>query len=139
MKTIGWAMAAALAACAAPALAGDLTVRLEGVGDQGGQVLVSLQTREQFMKPAGANGTFGDAVAGTQTFTVRGVAPGEYAVMVMHDANSDWQMQYGPDRKPAEGWAMSGPAGNGARPTFETTKIVVPADGGEVTLRMVYP
>lgn len=137
-KTIGWVMAAALTVCAAPAMAGDLTVHLEGVSAQGGQMLVSLQTREQFMKPAGANGAFGDAVAGTQTFTVRDVAPGEYAIMVMHDANSDWQMQYGPDRKPAEGWAISGKSGS-ARPTFETARIVVPAEGGEVTLRMVYP
>ncbi len=139
MKTIGCVAAMALLASAAPALAGDLTVKLEGVSAQGGQMLVSLQTRDQFMKPAGANGAFGEAVAGTQTFTVRGVAPGEYAVMVMHDANSDWQMQYGPDRRPAEGWAISGPAASGTRPTFDTARIVVPEGGAEVTLRMVYP
>lgn len=136
-KTIACILAAALTAAAAPALAGDLTVTLEGVSNDGGQMLVSLQTRDQFMKPAGANGAFGDATPGTATFTVRDVAPGEYAVMVMHDANSDWQMQYSADRKPAEGWAISGnPA---TRPTFDTAKIVVPAEGGQVTLRMVYP
>lgn len=138
-KTIGWIMAAALTACAAPAMAGDLTVKLEGVSNQGGQMLVSLQTRDQFMKPAGANGAFGEATPGTGVFTVRNVAPGEYAVMVMHDANSDWQMQYGADRKPAEGWAISGDPKHATRPTFDTAKIVVPADGGEITLRMVYP
>ena len=139
-RTIGMIMAAALTACAAPAFAGDLTVTLEGVSGQGGQMLVSLQTRDQFMKPAGANGAFGAATEGTDTFVVRNVQPGEYAVMVMHDANSDWQMQYGADRKPLEGWAMSGDIkAGGGKPTFEQARIVVPADGGAVTLRMVYP
>lgn len=144
MKTtqgaIGMIMAATLAACAGPAFAGDLAVTLEGVSDQGGQMLVSLQTRDQFMKPAGANGAVGPATPGTDVFVVRNVQPGEYAVMVMHDANSDWQMQYGADRKPLEGWAMSGEAGAlRGKPTFEQARIVVPADGGAVTLRMVYP
>jgi uncharacterized protein (DUF2141 family) len=139
MKTIGWIMAAALTACAAPAFAGDVTVTLNGVQAKGGQMLISLQTRDQFMKPAGAAGTFGDATPGTGTFVVHDVAPGEYAVMVMHDANSDWQMQFGPDRKPLEGWAMSGSGDMARKPTFDQVKITVPADGGAVSLDMVYP
>jgi uncharacterized protein (DUF2141 family) len=132
-------LAAALTVAAAPAFAGDLTVTLTGVQDKGGQMLVSLQSRDQFMKPAGANGAFGQATPGTQTFTVRGVDAGEYAVMVMHDADSDWQMAYGPDRKPTEGWAMSGKADDSRKPTFDEVKITVPADGGGVTIPMVYP
>lgn len=139
MKTIGWALAAAITACAAPAFAGDLSVTLTGISDQGGQMLVSLQSKEQFMKPAGANGAYGPATPGSANYVVRNVQPGEYAVMVMHDANSDWQMQYGPDHKPAEGWAMSGDAPDAKKPTFDQVKITVPADGGAVTLQMVYP
>lgn len=139
MRIIGWAMAAAITVCAAPAFAGDLTVTLTGVSNAGGQMLVSLQTKDQFMKPAGANGTFGAAVPGTQTFVVRNVPAGDYAVMVMHDADSDWQMAYGPDRKPLEGWTMSGKIDPAHKPTFDGTKISVPSDGGEVTLQMVYP
>ena len=134
MKTIGWVMAAALAALSAPALAADVTVTLEGVSGQGGQMMVSLQNKDQFMKPEGASGAFGDAQAGTQTFVVQNVEPGEYAVMVLHDVNSNWTM----DRAAGEGWAISGPAPTG-RPTFEQARIVVPADGGAVTLRLVYP
>jgi len=139
MKIIGWAMSAAIAAFAAPAFAGDLTVTLTGVSDAGGQMVVSLQTRDQFMKPAGVNGAFGAAVPGTQTFIVRNVPAGDYAVMVMHDADSDWQMAYGPDRKPREGWTMSGKVDPAHKPTFDATKITVPADGGAVTLPMIYP
>jgi uncharacterized protein (DUF2141 family) len=139
MKTIGWILAAGLAASAAPALAGDLTVTLEGVSDQGGEMLVSLQTRELFMKPAGVNGAYGAAAAGTDTFTLHNVEPGEYAVVVMHDANSDRQMQFGPDGKPAEGWAMSGDRPAAGKPTFDQARVIVPAEGGQVTLRMVYP
>ncbi len=140
MKTIGYVTAVALGLMAAtPALAGDLTVNVRNVQDKGGQILVSLQTRDQFMKPAGANGAFGAATPGTSTFVVRGVQPGEYAVMVMHDANSDWQMQYGADRKPTEGWAMSGKPVESHKPTFDEIRIVVPDDGDTVDVDMHYP
>ncbi len=140
MKIIGWAMAAALTVGAAPAFAGEVAVTLNGVQDKGGQMLISLQTRDQYMKPAGAAGTYGPAAPGKATFVIRDVAPGEYAVMVMHDANGDWQMQMGADRRPAEGWARSGPGGAGATPpTFDQVKITVPETGTEVSLDMVYP
>lgn len=124
---------------AGAALAADVTVTLTGVSAQGGQILVSLQTQDQFMKPAGAAGAYGPAEAGTQVFTVKDVAPGDYAVMVMHDADSDWSMDQGADGKPSEGWGMSGNAPAGGRPTFDTVKFTVPASGGEVSVGMIYP
>lgn len=120
---------------ATAAFAGDLSVTLTGVKDQGGTMLVSLQTRDQFMKPAGANGAMSPASAGTMTLTVNNVAPGEYAVMVMHDADSNWTMGM-KDGKPTEGWGRSG-SGDGR--DFDAVKITVPASGGAVTVPMNYP
>lgn len=141
MKRVVLPLAALLigAGMASSALAGDVTVTLTGVQPQGGQMLVSLQTRDQFMKPAGAAGAMGPAGTGTQVLTVKDVAPGDYAVMVMHDADSDWSMDRQANGKPTEGWGMSGHAPDSRKPTFDEVKITVPADGGAVTVALVYP
>lgn len=138
MKFIPLILATAIAAGGAgAALAADVTVTLTGVEARGGAMLVSLQSRDQFMKPMGAAGAMGEAQAGTMTLVVRDVAPGEYAVMVMHDEDSNWSLTT-KDGKPAEGLASSGaPVRKGV--TFDEMKITVPAEGASVTLPITYP
>ncbi|HYE46167.1 MAG TPA: DUF2141 domain-containing protein [Caulobacter sp.] len=128
-------LAGLLSGAAVPAFAADVSVTLTGVEPQGGTMLVSLQTRDQFMKPMGAAGAMGEAQAGTMTLTIENVAPGEYALMVMHDADGNWSLTT-KDGKPAEGLAHSGP--RGAR-TFDEMKIVVPEQGTSVSLALNYP
>lgn len=128
-------LAGLLSLAAAPVFAADVTVTLTGVQPQGGTMLVSLQNRDQFMKPMGASGAMGEAKAGTMTLTVEDVAPGEYAIMVMHDADSNWTMAM-KDGKPAEGLGHSGAAG---ATSFDGMKIVVPAEGAAVTIPLAYP
>ena len=141
MTRVGLSLATLLvsAGMASAAMAADVTVTLTGVQAQGGQMLVSLQTREQFMKPAGAGGATGPAETGTQVFTVRDVAPGDYAVMVLHDADSDWSMDRQANGIPSEGWGMSGSAPTGRAPTFDEVRFTVPAGGAAVTISLVYP
>jgi uncharacterized protein (DUF2141 family) len=127
-------LAAAFSVLAGSAFAADVAVTLTGVEPQGGTMLVSLQTRDQFMKPAGAAGAMGAAEAGTMKLTIENVEPGEYAVMVMHDADSNWTMAM-KDGKPAEGFGHSGSGGQ----NFDAVKIVVPAGGAAVTVPMIYP
>jgi len=117
------------------AFAGDVAVTLTGVKAEGGTMLVSLQSKDQFMKPVGAKGAIGPATAGTMNLTVEDVPPGDYAVMVMHDADSNWTMTM-KDGKPAEGWGHSGGA---AGQTFDAVKITVPEAGTSVTVPLNYP
>ena len=141
MKRIGSGLAALLvgAGMTSAAMAADVTVTLTGVQAKGGQMLVSLQSREQFMKPQGAAGATGPAEAGTQVVTVQDVAPGDYAVMVMHDADSDWSMDRQASGMPSEGWGMSGNAPTNRARAFDEVKFTVPAGGGAVSIALVYP
>lgn len=132
---IAGALGASLAAIAGSAFAADVAVTLTGVNADGGTMLVSLQTKDQFMKPMGAAGTMAPAAAGTMTLHVEDVPPGDYAVMVMHDADSNWTMTM-KDGKRAEGWGHSGPAGG---KTFEALKVTVPEAGAAVTVALDYP
>lgn len=129
-------IAGAMSACfTGSAFAADVAVTLTGVNAEGGTMLVSLQSKDQFMKPMGAAGAMGPATAGTMRLTVEDVPPGEYAVMVMHDADSNWNLTM-KDGKPAEGLGHSGAAGSR---TFEAMKITVPEAGTSVTVPVTYP
>ncbi len=142
MKRIALSLTALMigAGLASAAMAADVTVTLTGVQPKGGRVLVSLQTASEFMKPEGHYGsiTAGD-VTGAETVVVHNVPAGEYAVMVLHDADSDMQMARETDGRPKEGWGMSGQWTRSRRPTFTEVKITVPDAGTAVTVPMVYP
>ena len=139
MKAVTFLLAAAISAAAGAALAADVNVTVTGVEARGGQMLVSLQSREQFMKPMGAAGTFAPAAAGTMALAIKDVPPGDYAVMVMHDEDSSWSMAMKPDGRPAEGAVMSGKPPAGRAPSFDEVKIAVPANGASVSLAIAYP
>ena len=77
--------------------------------------------------------------AGNILITFRDVAPGDYALAVMHDANSDGQFTMSPMGMPEEGWAFSnGDAPMMGPPSFDAHKITVPAEGLSLTERMQY-
>lgn len=142
MKRIALSLTALMigAGLASAAMAADVTVTLTGVQPKGGRVLVSLQTASEFMKPEGHYGSIaaGD-VTGAETVVVHNVPAGEYAVMVLHDTDSDMQMARETDGRPKEGWGMSGQWTRSRRPTFTEVKITVPDAGTAVTVPMVYP
>jgi len=144
MKNLALAVTAAVALFSAPqAFAEDVTVTLTGVEARGGQILAALQTEGQFMQPAGAYGAHAAAPAanGAVTLTFTGVAPGAYALVVMHDENGDNEMQREPNGRPLEGWAMS----NGAivntlraAPAFAQVKFDVGNGPVALTEQMFY-
>ena len=137
---IAIAAVAALTVSAGSALAGDVTVTLTGVQARGGELLVGLQTRNQFMKHEGVYGErISDPAAGTRTFTLHDVAPSDYSITALHDAdgNKDMTMANG---RPGEGWGMLHGETLRAVPTFDQVKFTVPASGDlALTVAMEYP
>jgi uncharacterized protein (DUF2141 family) len=139
-KTLSLAAVAALSLAAPAALAEDVTLTLTGVEARGGVLLVALQTRGQFMQAAGAHGErIADPASGDLRLTFRDVAPGDYALMVLHDEDGDGQMKMNGYR-PAEGWAMINGDALRATPTFDQVKFTVAAPAGaDLTVPMAYP
>ena len=137
-KTLSLAAAAAFS-LAAPAMAEDVTVTLTGVQARGGVLLASLQTRGQFMQPSGTHGErIADPASGAVRVTFRNVAPGDYALMVLHDEDGDGQMKMN-GYMPAEGWAMVNGDTLRATPTFDQVKFAVSASGAGISVPMSYP
>lgn len=134
------ALAAALvAAIASPALAQDVTVTLTGVQSKGGHLVASLASPSTFMlgQPEYSVRADGDAT-GSVTVTFRDVAPGDYALMVMHDANDNNQFDWGMAGN-SEGYAFSNLSGPlMGMPAFADHKVAVGQQGLSLTVAMNY-
>ncbi|MGZ9098351.1 MAG: DUF2141 domain-containing protein [Brevundimonas sp.] len=137
-KTLSLAAAAALS-LSAPAAAQDVTVTLTGVEARGGVLLSALQTRGQFMQAAAVHGDrIESPAAGVVRVTFRDVAPGDYALVVLHDEDGDGRMKM-TGSMPGEGWAMVNGETLRATPTFDQVRFTVPAAGAALTVPMAYP
>ena len=137
-KTLSLAAVAALS-LAAPAMAEDVTITLTGVEARGGVLLASLQTRGEFMQASSAHADRVERpAAGTLRLTFHDVAPGDYALTVLHDEDADGRMKLN-GYMPAEGWAMINGDTLRAAPTFDHVKFTVTASGADISVPMSYP
>lgn len=125
---------------AAPASGGStVSLNLGGIRAAEGDLYVSLQTRAQFMKPAGSYGTIlRKPAAGSRTVTLTGVEPGDYAVSVWHDINNNRRFDRAENGVPTDGWAMLNAEGLRAAPTFDQVKFPVAGAAKTVKLEMHY-
>ena len=130
-------LASPVAAAAAPAGTIDLT--LDGVQPRGGKILVTVQSRDQYMQRAQTSGAILDGSAsGSIKVALPGVPPGDYAVSVLHDADGDFDMTRQANGRPAEGWSTVNAASLRAKPTFDQVKVSVNGDAA-ISETMIYP
>lgn len=133
------ALALAAASMPAAASAATVTIDLSGVRAGAGKLYVSLQTREQFMKPFGSYGAVvAEPAAGSRTVTLGGVAPGTYAAAVWHDVNGNNRWDSDEQGRPLDGWAMLNGGTLRARPTFEQVSFTVGEAPAALKLDMRY-
>jgi uncharacterized protein (DUF2141 family) len=138
LKTLSLAAVAALS-LAAPAMAEDVTLTLTGVQARGGVLLAALQTRGEFMQSRAAHADrIESPAAGVLRLTFHDVAPGDYALSVLHDEDADGRMKMN-GYMPGEGWAMINGDTLRATPTFDQVKFTVAASGADISVPMTYP
>ncbi len=136
------ALLAALLALATPGLcfAADLTVEIEGIRAQSGIVQVALigsgEAWDGKGKPAGFTGGPPDGDA-TLTLNFADLAPGSYALRVMHDENGNGKLDTNVVGMPTEGYGFSNNPRVMRAATFEEARFEVPETGAtaRITLR----
>lgn len=103
-----------------------LPIRLTGMPDSGGHVLVAVYASEASWLDTATVAYYAEpgAVAGGQLVEIADVAPGRYAVAVVHDADDSGDMTTGIFGIPEEAYGFS----NGARgrlgpPSFEESAV----------------
>lgn len=112
-----------------------VTVTLENVLSDQGDILAALHTDQTFMKGAGVKNFKADASKGTMTFTFENVAPGTYAVSAMQDLNSNQRMDFESNGMPTEPYGMSGNDMAMGPPTFGGAAFEVGWDDVELRIR----
>ncbi|UOM34949.1 DUF2141 domain-containing protein [Acuticoccus sp. I52.16.1] len=138
LRTRLTAIFAVTAVCASSAaMAADVTITVDGIQPGTGNILVALQTEDDFLTSGGAYSVVVPAEADTMTTVLEGVEPGFYAVAVVHDENGDGTFTLGDDA-PSEAWGVSGSPIS--EPSFDNAKIEV-SDGAEnaATVTISYP
>jgi uncharacterized protein (DUF2141 family) len=112
-----------------------LTVTLENVLSDQGDILAALHGPDTFMKGPGVQNFRAEARKGVLSFTFENVPPGQYAVSVLHDQNANQRMDFDPSGMPREPYGMSGNDMHMGPPTFEGAAFEVGAEPVALSIR----
>lgn len=137
MKTLALILTVLLTAftsIAQDATVATVTVTIENVLSDGGTVLGGLHTADTFMKGMGVVNTMAPAKTGEVTLTFENIEPGTYAIVVMHDANDNKQMDM-ENGMPKESYGTTGEMNLYGPPTFEGAKFEVSGENQEFKIR----
>ncbi|WP_318309053.1 DUF2141 domain-containing protein [Flagellimonas crocea] len=113
----------------------DITVTIDNVSNDEGKVLIGLHTADTFMKGPGIQNLQSDIEGGKVTLTFKNVAPGNYAIMAMHDANENNQMDYQANGMPKESYGMSGNDMTMGPPDFKSAMFTVGNEDLDMNIR----
>jgi uncharacterized protein (DUF2141 family) len=83
-----------------------LTVRVDNPLNNNGHILIGLHTADTFMKGKGILNAKSKVTDG-KVVTFEDVAPGNYAIMVLHDENDNERMDFEVNGMPKESYGMS--------------------------------
>lgn len=130
---------AMLAAFAAPALAADLEVAVQGSRGGDGPVKLMLFEREDgFRKEDRARQVLALPAGGAPTGVFRGLPPGRYAVVAYHDENGDGKLNLRFGMFPKEGYGLSNAPKLVGPPKFKDAAFDLPESGARVVVRLGY-
>lgn len=112
-----------------------LTITLENVLNDQGDILAALHTQDTFMKGPGVTNYKSVAQKGQMTFTFNNVTPGTYGISVLHDLNSNQRMDYESNGMPTEPYGMSGNDMSMGPPSFDGVSFEVGAADQDIAIR----
>ena len=103
----------------------SITVTINKVPNSKGHILIGLHNQDTFMKGKGIQNAKADIVDGKCTYTFTNVESGTYAVMVLHDANDNQQMDFADNGMPIEDYGTSNNVMLFGPPQFSNAKFEV--------------
>ncbi len=127
-----------LAATAFDATAATLTLKITDIRNDNGHLLVLVEATADGWngKQKEAAKARIDAKRGEVVYHFEDLAPGKYALQVMHDENDNGELDSNFLGIPTEGYGFSQNPKVMRRATFEEAQFELPADGAEVVVRL---
>jgi uncharacterized protein (DUF2141 family) len=127
-----------LTALAPQVLAAELTVRVEGVRAAEGQLLVAVAGSADAWDGSAENAAARSmpAQAGAVELVFAGLAPGRYAVQVLHDANGNGTLDSNMLGMPTEGYGFSNNPQVMRKATFDEAAVTLDAAGQHIVITL---
>ena len=113
-----------------------ITVTVDNIKNDTGHLLLGLHTVDTFMKGKGIQSVKSEIKDGKVTATFTNVAPGTYAIMVLHDVNDNSQMDYEANGMPSESYGMSNNPMSFGPPEFSDAKFEVVDKDVEINISL---
>jgi uncharacterized protein (DUF2141 family) len=111
-----------------------ITVTVNNVKNDTGNVMVALHSVDTFMKGPGIQNLESDIKDGKITVTFKNVASGDYAIMVLHDENKNKRMDFD-NGMPKESYGMSNNPISYGPPQFGEAKFEVAGENLDLNIR----
>ncbi len=102
-----------------------ITVSINNITNNEGHVIISLHSKDTFMKKTGIKTVESKIVDGKITVTFKNVEPGTYAIMALHDENKNNRMDFEDNGRPKESYGMSNNPMSFGPPQFANAKFDV--------------
>lgn len=112
----------------------SVTVKVANPLNDNGHVLIGLHTADTFMKGKGILNAKSKVTDGQVLVTFEDVAPGNYAIMVLHDENDNERMDFEANGMPKESYGMSNNPMLYGPPTFTDAQFELNANK-EIVIR----
>jgi len=113
----------------------SITVKVENALSNDGHMMISLHTEDTFMKAKGIQSFKSEIQDGVVAVTFEDIAPGKYAIMVLHDANDNGKMDFDTTGMPSESYGMSNNPMLFGPPTFADAKFELLNEDKEINIR----
>jgi uncharacterized protein (DUF2141 family) len=112
-----------------------ITVSIDNVSNDKGSVGFALHSKDTFMKAAPIEAIDTAIKDGKVLVTFKNVMPGNYAVLALHDANSNGNMDFSENGMPLESYGVSNNVMDFGPPNFEDSKFEVYDKDLEIKIR----
>jgi len=113
-----------------------ITVTINNIKNDTGKVLLGLHTVNTFMKTEALQKKATEIKIGKIKVIFTNVAPGEYAILALHDENNNNKMDFTASGMPMEDYGLSNNAMSFGPPQFSEAKFKVENDA--ITLNILF-
>ncbi|PKG51410.1 MULTISPECIES: DUF2141 domain-containing protein [Olleya] len=112
----------------------NITITVKNVKNNTGQVMVALHTADTWMKGQGLQNINSKIENNQVSITFKNVTPGTYAIMVLHDENTNNRMDFD-NGMPTENYGMSNNPMSYGPPQFSESKFEINTEDLEFNIR----
>ncbi|GLB51623.1 hypothetical protein NBRC110019_06620 [Neptunitalea chrysea] len=112
-----------------------ITAKVANVTNNNGKVIFGLHTAETFLKSKGVQTVIATIENGVAKASFENVAPGTYAILVLHDENENMKMDYTVNGIPKESYGCSNNPMPFGPPQFNGSKFEVSGEDKTLEIR----